>query len=115
LGNWKCPVLSVVAVLEYLLTGFCMETVAPGTTAPDGSVTVPPTEPEFDCAYRSEKTTALKKTRRKEKMLRADPRMESLLESADCLLAVLAVSSEIRRGSVPVAAREEILAVGRFH
>ena len=31
------------------------------------------------------------------------------------LLAVLAVSSEIRRRSVPVAAGEEVLAVGRFH
>lgn len=38
---WKCPALSVVAVRSYWLTGFRIFTVAPGSTAPVGSVTVP--------------------------------------------------------------------------
>jgi hypothetical protein len=70
----------VAAVLEYLLTGFSIETVAPGTTAPEGSVTVPPMRPEFDCAYRVEKIREHRKTKRKKKMLRAGVRMGSLLE-----------------------------------
>jgi hypothetical protein len=41
-------VLSVVAVREYSLTGLLMETVALGTTAPLGSVTVPEIVPEAD-------------------------------------------------------------------
>ena len=38
------------SVREYWLTGFWMETVAPGMTAPDGSVTTPLIEPELDWA-----------------------------------------------------------------
>jgi len=38
--------LSVVTVREYSLTGLAIDTEAPATTAPDGSVTVPVTVPE---------------------------------------------------------------------
>jgi hypothetical protein len=41
------PELSVVAVRSKPLTGLRISTVALGTTAPEGSVTVPVTDVEF--------------------------------------------------------------------
>jgi hypothetical protein len=46
-GKLKAPELSVVVERSYWLTGLCMVTVAPTTTAPEGSVTVPAMLAEF--------------------------------------------------------------------
>jgi hypothetical protein len=43
-GKLKFPWLSVLVVRVYSLTGLVITTVAPGTTAPDGSVTTPVTD-----------------------------------------------------------------------
>jgi hypothetical protein len=48
----KFPDASVVVVLSKALTGLRIVTLAFGTTAPDGSTTVPVTELDLpDCAY----------------------------------------------------------------
>jgi hypothetical protein len=47
LGKLKAPELSVVVERPYWLTGLWMVTVAPATTAPEGSVTVPATFAAF--------------------------------------------------------------------
>ena len=46
LGSVKCPAPSEVVVREYWLTELTIVTVAPGTTAPVESVTVPEIVPE---------------------------------------------------------------------
>jgi hypothetical protein len=69
-------------VRRYPLTGFSTVTVAPGTTAPDGSVTVPLIEPELDCAW-STGNAENRKTSKKKRMLRVGMRMWSLLKFID--------------------------------
>jgi hypothetical protein len=68
--------LSVVVVLVYALTGFWMETDATGITAPDGSLTVPVTDPELDCACNREDGAEARNNNEKKKMLRVDGRMD---------------------------------------
>ena len=60
-----------------------MVTVAPGTTAPDGSVTAPLMEPELDCAWTVENIAENTNTNTNERMLRVGMRIESLLRFTD--------------------------------
>jgi hypothetical protein len=53
--------------------------VAPGTTAPEGSVTVPLIEPELDWAWIDPKIAENTNTNTNERMLRVGMRMRSLL------------------------------------
>jgi hypothetical protein len=59
----KLPLLSVVVERLKALTGLCISTVAFGTTAPEGSKTVPVTDVEFppDCAYAVRPSTMQKR------------------------------------------------------
>jgi hypothetical protein len=61
-----------VVVLVYSLTGFRMVTVAPGTTDPEGSVTVPVMVPELvpDSALTIEVVNEKRTANKKKRMLR---------------------------------------------
>jgi hypothetical protein len=56
-----------------------MVTVAPGTTAAEGSVTAPLMVPELDCAWSVQNIAENRNTNRNEKMLRVGVRIGSLL------------------------------------
>jgi hypothetical protein len=62
-GKLKFPLLSVVVLRSYSLTGLWMLTVAFGTTAPDESTTVPEIDPELPVDWAKEQTETEKQNR----------------------------------------------------
>jgi hypothetical protein len=60
-----------------------METIAPGMTAPDGSVTIPLMEPALDWARRRGDIPESRKTDKQKRMRRAGVRIETLLRFLD--------------------------------
>src|ERR1700744_3811660 len=60
-----------------------METIAPGTTAPDGSVTIPLMDPALDWARRRGDIIESRKTDRQKRMRRVGVRMKTLLRFLD--------------------------------
>jgi hypothetical protein len=72
----------------------------PGITAPDGSVTIPLTDPVFDCAWAVQDIAANTNTNRNERTLRLGMRMK-------CLLRLLIFQTELLTSGQFVRAEAE--------